>query len=143
MSALHQIAIPNCTPFYFVRGPREAGRRVTQPSCLYAGDLEKPQLGLTGEVWQELAAGVDTILHNGALVNHAFTYEQLFEPNVLGSVEVRGLFRGAQDNVQQPATPQLLRMHVHMLQSHVCTLQRSLLSLHLHMHSSGMFSVVI
>jgi hypothetical protein len=39
-------------------------------------------------VWQELAGSVDTILHNGALVNHAFTYEQLFEPNVLGSVEV-------------------------------------------------------
>ena len=39
-------------------------------------------------MWRELAADVDTILHNGALVNHAFSYEQLFEPNVLGSVEV-------------------------------------------------------
>ena len=29
------------------------------------------------------------MIHNGALVNHAFTYEQLFEPNVLGSLEVR------------------------------------------------------
>ena len=32
---------------------------------------------------------LDTVIHNGALVNHAFTYEQLFEPNVLGSLEVR------------------------------------------------------
>ena len=31
---------------------------------------------------------LDTIIHNGALVNHAFTYEQLFEPNVLGSLQV-------------------------------------------------------
>ena len=29
------------------------------------------------------------MIHNGALVNHAFTYEQLFEPNVLGSLEVQ------------------------------------------------------
>ena len=40
-----------------------------------------------------LATSVDAMVHNGALVNHAFTYEQLFEPNVLGSVEVSsGLF---------------------------------------------------
>ena len=35
-----------------------------------------------------LAPSLDTIIHNGALVNHAFSYEQLFEPNVLGSLEV-------------------------------------------------------
>ena len=35
-----------------------------------------------------LAQSLDTIIHNGALVNHAFSYEQLFEPNVLGSLEV-------------------------------------------------------
>ena len=28
------------------------------------------------------------MIHNGALVNHAFTYEQLFEPNVVGSLQV-------------------------------------------------------
>ena len=53
-----------------------------------AGDLAKPQLGLSDDKWAQLAKSVDTIVHNGALVNHAFTYEQLFEPNVLGSVEV-------------------------------------------------------
>ena len=54
----------------------------------HAGDLSKPNLGLTLEVYKELAFNLDTVVHNGALVNHAFTYEQLFEPNVLGSLEV-------------------------------------------------------
>ena len=39
-------------------------------------------------MYQELAQPLDTVIHNGALVNHAFTYEQLFEPNVLGSLQV-------------------------------------------------------
>ena len=53
-----------------------------------AGDLSKPNLGLKPDVYRELATTLDTVIHNGALVNHAFTYEQLFEPNVLGSLEV-------------------------------------------------------
>lgn len=40
-------------------------------------------------MYQQLCSNVDTIVHNGALVNHAYSYEQLFEPNVLGTVEVR------------------------------------------------------
>ena len=55
----------------------------------HAGDLSKPNLGLKPDVYRELAETLDTVIHNGALVNHAFTYEQLFEPNVLGSLEVR------------------------------------------------------
>lgn len=39
-------------------------------------------------MYRKLAQSLDTVIHNGALVNHAFTYEQLFEPNVLGSLEV-------------------------------------------------------
>ncbi len=58
---------------------------------LAAGDLAKPRLGLKPEVYAHLAAEVDTIVHNGALVNHAFSYRQLFEPNVLGTVEVMRL----------------------------------------------------
>lgn len=45
-------------------------------------------LGLDSRVYSELACTVDTIVHNAALVNHSFSYEQLFEPNVLGSLEV-------------------------------------------------------
>ena len=57
-------------------------------SSWHAGDLSKPRLGLEPEVYCDLAQTLDTIIHNGALVNHAFTYEQLFEPNVLGSLQV-------------------------------------------------------
>lgn len=53
-----------------------------------AGDLVKPRLGLTEEVYDRLTDTVDTLVHNGALVNHAFSYTQLFEPNILGTVEV-------------------------------------------------------
>ncbi|APR83696.1 Long-chain-fatty-acid--CoA ligase [Minicystis rosea] len=53
-----------------------------------AGDLMKPRFGLSEEVMNKLAQEVDTIVHNGALVNHAFSYQQLFEPNVLGTVEI-------------------------------------------------------
>ena len=58
-------------------------------SCCHAGDLSKPNLGLKPDVYKDLAQSLDTVIHNGALVNHAFTYEQLFEPNVLGSLQVR------------------------------------------------------
>jgi thioester reductase-like protein len=58
-------------------------------ACACAGDLAQPQLGLSQAVYDSLCAELDTIVHNGALVNHAYSYEQLFEPNVLGSVEVR------------------------------------------------------
>jgi fatty acid CoA ligase FadD9 len=52
------------------------------------GDLMKPRLGLTDEVHDRLCEQVDSIVHNGALVNHAFSYPQLFESNVLGTVEL-------------------------------------------------------
>jgi fatty acid CoA ligase FadD9 len=53
-----------------------------------AGDLMKPGLGLTPAVYGRLAREVDSIVHNGALVNHVFSYAQLFEPNVIGTMEV-------------------------------------------------------
>lgn len=53
-----------------------------------AGDLIQPNFGLAPDKYQQLASEIDTILHNGALVNHVFSYEDLFEPNVLGTVEV-------------------------------------------------------
>ena len=56
--------------------------------CNFTGELSKPNLGLKPDVYRKLAQSLDTVIHNGALVNHAFTYEQLFEPNVLGSLEV-------------------------------------------------------
>jgi fatty acid CoA ligase FadD9 len=53
-----------------------------------AGDLMKPRFGLDDTAYERIADDVDRIVHNGAAVNHALGYEQLFEPNVLGTVEV-------------------------------------------------------
>jgi fatty acid CoA ligase FadD9 len=53
-----------------------------------AGDLTAPGLGLAAPVYEQLAAEVDLIVHPGALVNHVFSYEQLFAPNVLGTAQL-------------------------------------------------------
>ncbi|WP_437306415.1 thioester reductase domain-containing protein [Sorangium sp. So ce388] len=52
-----------------------------------AGDLMRPRFGLPDDMYAHLCAEVDCVVHNGALVNHALSYAQLFEPNVLGTVE--------------------------------------------------------
>ncbi|WP_437622351.1 thioester reductase domain-containing protein [Sorangium sp. So ce1151] len=52
-----------------------------------AGDLMRPGFGLPDDMYAHLSAEVDCVVHNGALVNHALSYPQLFEPNVLGTVE--------------------------------------------------------
>ncbi|WP_437334862.1 thioester reductase domain-containing protein [Sorangium sp. So ce394] len=52
-----------------------------------AGDLVEPRFGLADDLYAHLCVEVDCVVHNGALVNHALSYPQLFEPNVLGTVE--------------------------------------------------------
>jgi fatty acid CoA ligase FadD9 len=52
-----------------------------------SGDLMKPQFGLRDDVHARLSEEIDLVVHNGALVNHAFSYENLFEPNVIGTIE--------------------------------------------------------
>lgn len=52
------------------------------------GDLTKPELGLTPEAYAHLAATVDAIYHNGALVNFVYPYSVLKPTNVTGTVEV-------------------------------------------------------
>jgi fatty acid CoA ligase FadD9 len=64
-----------------------AGDRLT----VLAGDLAAPELGLAAEVYEGLAQEVDLMVHPGALVNHVYSYEQLFEPNVLGTAQLIGL----------------------------------------------------
>ena len=56
-------------------------------SCL-AGDLLRPRFGLDEPAYEQLAEDVDAIVHCGALVNHMLPYSDLFEPNVVGTVEV-------------------------------------------------------
>lgn len=38
------------------------------------GDLSKPKLSLSGEDYATLCEKVDTIIHNGAAVNHVLPY---------------------------------------------------------------------
>ncbi len=53
-----------------------------------AGDFSQPRLRLAAASYGRLAAEVDAVLHNGALVNHSLSYEHLFDVNVLGTVEL-------------------------------------------------------
>lgn len=51
------------------------------------GDLEKPRFGISDGEWDRLAAEVDVVVHNGALVNWVLPYAQLRPANVGGTVE--------------------------------------------------------
>jgi thioester reductase-like protein len=55
------------------------------PIC---GDLGQPMLGLTQDVWDFLAAEMDTVFHNGATVNYLFNYDRMRDANVMGTNEV-------------------------------------------------------
>ena len=57
---------------------------------VFAGDFAAPGLGLKPAVYERLAAEVDLVVHPGALVNHVFSYEQLFDSNVLGTAHLIG-----------------------------------------------------
>jgi thioester reductase-like protein len=52
-----------------------------------AGDLAKPLLGMEAGQFNELAGKIDTIYHNGALVNMIYPYSELKAANVLGTQE--------------------------------------------------------
>jgi fatty acid CoA ligase FadD9 len=53
-----------------------------------AGDKGQPNLGLDRKIWQRLADTVDAVVDPAALVNHLLPYDQLFEPNVVGTAEL-------------------------------------------------------
>jgi thioester reductase-like protein len=55
---------------------------------IVAGDLAAAGLGLAAEVRQDLLAHADSVVHNGAWVNFAHTYEQLAPANVNGTIEL-------------------------------------------------------
>jgi fatty acid CoA ligase FadD9 len=52
------------------------------------GDIGDQDLGLDAATWQRLADSVDLIVHPAALVNHVLPYDQLFDPNVVGTAEL-------------------------------------------------------
>jgi fatty acid CoA ligase FadD9 len=52
------------------------------------GDIGDQHLGVDAATWQRLADSVDLIVHPAALVNHVLPYDQLFDPNVVGTAEL-------------------------------------------------------
>ena len=59
------------------------GRIVVVP-----GDLAQPRFGLSETEFDDLARGVDVIVHNGARVNHIEPYSRMRAANVSGTEEV-------------------------------------------------------
>jgi thioester reductase-like protein len=58
--------------------------------AVVCGDLASPNLGLSADTWQELTESVDTIVHNGALVDYVLNYDALRPANVDGTRELLG-----------------------------------------------------
>ncbi len=52
------------------------------------GDLSQPLLGLNAADFNDLSERVDVIIHNGAWVNHVYSYELLKAANIGGTHEV-------------------------------------------------------
>jgi malonyl CoA-acyl carrier protein transacylase len=52
------------------------------------GDLGQPHLGLSTEQFEEMAKQIDTIYHNGALLNYVYPYSKFKAINVLGTQEI-------------------------------------------------------
>lgn len=50
--------------------------------------MSHARLGLSESTYQRLCSEVDTVVHAGALVNHTFSYRQLFGPNVVGTATI-------------------------------------------------------
>jgi thioester reductase-like protein len=64
---------------------REHPRSRIIPVC---GDLSEPLLGLPPERFDDLAAQIDAIYHNAAVVNWIYSYSRLKPANVAGTQEV-------------------------------------------------------
>lgn len=52
------------------------------------GDLTQPQLGLSNYQFNFISQEIDSIIHNGAAVNHLYNYELLRAANVLSTIEI-------------------------------------------------------
>jgi thioester reductase-like protein len=51
------------------------------------GDLKKPNLGIENELYVNLCNLIDTVYHNGAILNFLFSYNHLKQTNVNGTIE--------------------------------------------------------
>ncbi|KAI1001942.1 L-2-aminoadipate reductase large subunit [Podosphaera aphanis] len=59
-------------------------------SCV-VGDLSKPKLGVSPEVWEKLACDVDIIIHNGATVHWVKRYPDMKASNVMSTIDAMSL----------------------------------------------------
>jgi L-2-aminoadipate reductase len=59
-------------------------------SCV-AGDLSKPQLGVSDAEWQKLAQEVSIVIANGATVHWVKRYQEMMAANVLSTIEAMKL----------------------------------------------------
>lgn len=59
-------------------------------SCV-VGDLSMPKLGISSEVWDELASKIDIVIHNGASVHWVKSYQQMLAPNVISTIDAMSL----------------------------------------------------
>ena len=79
------------------------------------GDLSRPLLGLSEEAFERLAASVEAIYHNGAVVDFLAPYAALKAANVLGTVEVLRLAcRGAAKPLHHVSTLGVLDSAAHV-----------------------------
>ncbi len=82
-TALHRLQ----TSFRSPQG-RQAFQSLQPRVRVLVGDLTRTQLGLSAEDYEDLSQRIDSIVHAGAMVNHALPYEQLVLPNVVGTAEI-------------------------------------------------------
>lgn len=79
---------------------------------IICGDLAEPLLGLGKAGFADLAAKVDHIVHPAALVNHRLSYQNLFDPNVVGTAElIRLALTGRQKRFDYVSTVAVPFMH--------------------------------
>jgi len=66
----------------------DAGELATDRIRVVPGDLAAPRMGLSEADWAALLERTESIVHNGAWVHFAHTYDQLEPANVAGTVEL-------------------------------------------------------
>lgn len=63
------------------------------------GDVAEDRLGLSQKVFDDLARRVGTVYHSAALVNHLFSYEDLYHANVKGTQEMLRFLNSGREKV--------------------------------------------
>lgn len=74
-------------------------------TSIILGDVTKEKLGLSNEIYNNLIKEVDTVYHCAANVNNILNYSQLFDANVLSSVNIaKFIFDGRDKELHYAST---------------------------------------